>query len=139
MPAAFANPSLGNENQAAPPPPAQFAADDADDSHTHVVADGDSLEKIAALYLSDPQRGKEIYELNRDVLSDPNLLPIGAELKIPDRASRTSWNRQSCRPGFQGDATIRQASNGDLVPVRSLPEVNVIPPHAQLTRPIAAD
>lgn len=128
-------------NRPESPPPTQIASEELDDSHTHTVADGDSLEKLAALYLSDPQRSKEIFELNRDVLSDPNLLPIGIALKIPDRASRTAYDRQSRRPGYEGDITVRQAANGNMVPIRALPEMNsaIMPPHAQLSRPIAAD
>jgi hypothetical protein len=121
-------------------PPPQFA-EEADDGRTHIVADGDSLEKLASLYLNDPQRGKEIYELNRGILSDPNLLPIGAELKIPDRTSPVAWARQSRLPGYQGDAAVREAATGDLVPARSMSSASYSgpPPRAQLTRPIEAD
>jgi nucleoid-associated protein YgaU len=51
----------------------------------HTVVDGDSLEKLAARYLRDAKRSGEIYALNRDVLASPELLPIGAELKLPRR------------------------------------------------------
>jgi len=135
IPAAYTNTAFAESGPQ--PLPSPLATNDSDDSQTHVVADGDSLEKLAALYLSDPHRGKEIFELNRDILSDPNLLPIGAELKIPDRVSRASTVRQSRRPGFQGDANVREAAMGDLVPVRSLP--TAAPPQAQLTPPVAAD
>jgi nucleoid-associated protein YgaU len=53
---------------------------------THIIVDGDSLPKLARRYLNDPERGAEIFELNRGVLSSPELLPIGAELKIPSAA-----------------------------------------------------
>ena len=49
--------------------------------------DGDSLAKLAGRYLDDPRRSEEIFTLNRGVLSDPELLPIGAELKIPPRTA----------------------------------------------------
>jgi hypothetical protein len=121
--------------------PSPQLAEEADDARTHIVADGDSLEKLASLYLNDPQRGKEIYELNRGILSDPNLLPIGAELKIPDRTSPVAWARQSRLPGYQGDAAVREAATGDLIPARSMSSASYSgpPPHAQLTRPIEAD
>ena len=121
--------------------PSPQASEEADEARTHIVADGDSLEKLASLYLNDPQRGKEIYELNRGLLSDPNLLPIGAELKIPERAGPTAWSRQSRLPGYQGDTAVREAATGDLVPIRSMPSAvgSPPPPHAQLTRPIEAD
>jgi nucleoid-associated protein YgaU len=139
-PASFTN-SASEENEFAPPPP-QPVAGDSDDSQTHIVTDGDSLEKLAALYLNDPHRGNEIFELNRGILSDPNLLPIGAELKIPDRVASTMPIRQSQRPGYQGDSGVREAAMGDLIPVRSVPAANAAasaPPQAQLARPIAAD
>jgi nucleoid-associated protein YgaU len=52
---------------------------------THKVVDGDTLPALAARYLGSAKRAGEIYESNRDVLSDPRLLPIGVELKIPKR------------------------------------------------------
>ena len=51
--------------------------------HTHRVIDGDTLPSLAQRYLGSPTRAREIFDANRDVLSDPELLPIGAELKIP--------------------------------------------------------
>ena len=68
----------------APPWPETFD-DDQDAPRKHVVVDGDSLSRLAARYLGDPHRVAEIYELNRGVLTNPDLLPIGAELTIPAR------------------------------------------------------
>jgi nucleoid-associated protein YgaU len=53
----------------------------------HRIADGDSLELLALRYLGDKARANEIAALNRDVLSDPSLLPIGRELTIPGEES----------------------------------------------------
>ena len=64
-------------------PPPWPAPEETAESRTHIVVDGDSLERLASRYLSDPKRSREIYELNRETLSSPDLLPIGAELKIP--------------------------------------------------------
>jgi nucleoid-associated protein YgaU len=52
---------------------------------THTVVDGDTLAALAERYLGSPDRAKEIFEANHNVLSDPDLLPIGAELKLPPR------------------------------------------------------
>jgi nucleoid-associated protein YgaU len=52
---------------------------------TRKVVDGDTLEGLAELYLGSPQRAAELWDMNREVLGNPRLLPIGAELKIPPR------------------------------------------------------
>jgi len=49
----------------------------------HKVRDGDTLSYIAEKYLGRSDRYLDVFEFNRDVLSDPDVLPIGAELKIP--------------------------------------------------------
>jgi nucleoid-associated protein YgaU len=51
----------------------------------HKVVDGDTLELLAEHYLGFSARATEIFETNRGVLSDPEILPIGVELKIPLR------------------------------------------------------
>lgn len=52
---------------------------------THRVADGDTLAGIADRKLGDGSRAGEIFEMNRDVLARPEVLPIGVELKLPRR------------------------------------------------------
>ena len=52
---------------------------------TYVIHNGDSLERIAARYLGDESRALEIFDLNREVLANPYLLPLGAELTLPAR------------------------------------------------------
>lgn len=49
----------------------------------HRVVDGDSLALLAERFLGSAARANEIFACNRDVLSDPELLPIGARLRIP--------------------------------------------------------
>ena len=51
----------------------------------HRIVDGDTLERLALRYLGDGLRAEEIYELNRDRLRDPNILPVGRRLRIPQR------------------------------------------------------
>jgi nucleoid-associated protein YgaU len=41
------------------------------------------LEKLAQRYLGDEGRALELFDLNREQLANPHLLPIGAELRIP--------------------------------------------------------
>ena len=49
----------------------------------HEVRNGDTLEKLAERYLGDAGRALELFDLNRERLTNPHLLPIGAELIIP--------------------------------------------------------
>lgn len=49
----------------------------------HIVQNGDTLEKLAKRYLGDAGRALELFDLNRQQLTNPHLLPIGAELRIP--------------------------------------------------------
>ena len=54
----------------------------------HIVENSDTLEKLAKRYLGDESRALEIFDLNRDVLDNPHLLPINAQLRIPKNAQR---------------------------------------------------
>ena len=107
---------------AAPPVPAgppPWPMAEPEPPRSHVIVDGDSLAKLAGRYLDDPRRSEEIFTLNRGVLSDPELLPIGVELKIPPRAVPSaeslaaSWSQVV-------DSLGRHTRP---VPVRSLPHI----------------
>ena len=50
---------------------------------TYTVQPGDTLSKIAKEYLGDPNAYQEIFNANRDQLSDPNKIKPGQVLKIP--------------------------------------------------------
>ena len=56
------------------------AADAGGGGHTYTVEAGDNLSKIGAKYGIS---WNAIYEANRDVISDPDLIHPGQELKIP--------------------------------------------------------
>ena len=51
----------------------------------HVVYEGETLIRIAGYWevYGDRSRWPEIYEANRDVISDPNVVPTGTVLRIP--------------------------------------------------------
>ncbi|CAK8989632.1 LysM domain-containing protein [Durusdinium trenchii] len=49
----------------------------------HKIIDGDTLRSLAKRYLGEESRYLEIFEANREQLSSPEVLPIGAELLIP--------------------------------------------------------
>jgi hypothetical protein len=67
---------LGGQRQAAPPPPPPL--------RVHVVQPGDTLRNIAARFLGDSRRWREIFQLNRDTIDDPNVIRPGMELQIPN-------------------------------------------------------
>ena len=89
-PASFGQPNDPRTGRASFAAGSMDSTDDFAELRTHIIVDGDSLSKLAGRYLDDPQLGEAIFQLNRDVLLDPDLLPIGTELKIPERRMASS-------------------------------------------------
>ena len=52
-------------------------------ARTYTVQAGDCLWNIAARQLGDGRRWNEIYQLNQDILSDPNRIYVGQVLDLP--------------------------------------------------------
>lgn len=50
---------------------------------TYVVVNGDSLSKIAKREYGDASKWRRIYEANKDLIKDPDLIYPGQELKVP--------------------------------------------------------
>ena len=50
---------------------------------TYVVVNGDSLSKIAKREYGDANKWRTIYEANKDLIKDPDLIYPGQELKVP--------------------------------------------------------
>lgn len=50
----------------------------------HVVAEGENLNNISMKYYDTPNRWKDIYEANQDVISDIDHLKAGVSLAIPE-------------------------------------------------------
>ncbi len=115
------------------PPPWPTAEEES--VRSHVIVDGDSLAKLAGRYLDDPRRSEEIFALNRGLLSDPELLPIGAELKIPPRGDTGGIGSSMPQSRTIGAASIHSAEHTGLVPVRLLPGASGTMPRAQLLPP----
>ena len=55
---------------------------------TYTVKSGDTLSKIAKEMLGDANAYTEIFNANRDVLSDPDKIKPGQVLKIPSHAHK---------------------------------------------------
>jgi nucleoid-associated protein YgaU len=73
-------PADGREPRDAAGAAAKSAAQEAG---TYVVESGDTLIKIARKLFNDPNRWREIYDLNRDNLRSPDDVPAGMTLKVP--------------------------------------------------------
>ena len=59
-----------------------FGSEKASENREYVVVKGDSLSKIGQKY---GVAWKDIYELNKDIIKDPDLIHPGWKLKIPGK------------------------------------------------------
>lgn len=79
-----------------PPPESEVPA------RQHRVVDGDSLPNLAEKYLGAGDRWRELLDANRRLLSNPDVLPIGALLNIPSPSREIPGASGAIRrPGFQ--------------------------------------
>jgi len=53
------------------------------EAKTYVVKSGDTLSKISKEVYGDSKKYMEIFNANKDKLSDPDKISVGQELKIP--------------------------------------------------------
>lgn len=53
---------------------------------TYTMAEGDTLSRIAARFLGSAGRWRDLYELNRDVIDDPDAVPAGTTIRLPASA-----------------------------------------------------
>lgn len=51
----------------------------------YTVQSGDSLSKISKKYLENANRYNDIFNLNKDILTNPDLIKPGQRLKIPNK------------------------------------------------------
>lgn len=67
----------------------EIAADITVESTEHygfyTVKPGDSLSVIAKWHLGNPMKYMDIFNLNTDILDDPNRIGVGQKLKLPNR------------------------------------------------------
>ena len=77
----FSNVQSGGSSTApsAPTAPAPVAP------RTYTVVAGDNLSKIAKRFYGDANQWKRIFEANRDIIKNPDLIHPGQTLKIPDQ------------------------------------------------------
>ena len=75
----FSNVRAGGSSTA----PAADPAPATGTSRTYVVVSGDSLSKIAKREYGDAQKWHQIYEANRDIIKNPDLIYPGQNLRLP--------------------------------------------------------
>lgn len=78
----FAKASSEAEEKAKAAPTLAEAAG-ADTIEWHVVRKGDTLSRLAKRYYGKAGQYMKIFDANKDILSDPNLIKIGQKLRIP--------------------------------------------------------
>jgi nucleoid-associated protein YgaU len=89
----FSNVQSGASSTAPPAPKADFsnvqsgvASTAPSAAQTYTVNKGDTLSKIAKEFYGSANRWHEIYDANRDQISNPDLIKPGQVLKIPTGA-----------------------------------------------------
>jgi nucleoid-associated protein YgaU len=79
----FSSVQSGGSSTAAPPAQTDpVAASGA--GRTYTVVKGDSLSKIAKREYGDPNKWRTLYEANRDLVKDPDLIYPGQLLSVPE-------------------------------------------------------
>lgn len=66
------------------PAPAGAAAANAATDRMYTVQGGDSLSKIAKKFYGDANSWKRIFEANKDIVKNPDLIQPGWKLRIPE-------------------------------------------------------
>jgi len=51
----------------------------------YTVQAGDTLSKVAKAHLGDAKRYMEIFNINKDVLKNPDLIKVGQSIQIPPK------------------------------------------------------
>jgi len=80
----FSNVKSGGSSTAPSPPPQVGSAPAAPAPRTYTVVAGDSLSKIAKKFYGDANDWKRIFEANKDLIKNPDLIRPGQKLKIPE-------------------------------------------------------
>jgi nucleoid-associated protein YgaU len=75
----FSNVTSGGSSTAPGPQPTSTIGS----GKTYVVVEGDSLSKIARREYGDANKWPTIYEANKDLINDPDLIFPGQKLKVP--------------------------------------------------------
>ena len=75
---------IGGSSSTAPSPQGGRDGKQESEARTYVVQKGDSLSKIARKFYGNANAWNRIFEANRDVVRDPDLIQPGWKLRIPE-------------------------------------------------------
>lgn len=105
-----------------PPAPPAPPASSKPDTRSYTVQKGDSLSKIAKRELGSANRWREIFELNKDAIQDPNRIFPGQVLKLPkEEAQAPKPDKPEPKPKPEGSGPVlKLGARGG--PVRKLQE-----------------
>ena len=53
----------------------------------YTVAAGDTLGKIARRFYGDAKKYVQIYEANRDTITDPDVIKVGQKIRLPTKSA----------------------------------------------------
>lgn len=100
-------------------PPAQGTATE---GKPYVVKNGDTLSRIAQAELGDPNRWREIYELNKQLIGmNPNLILPGQKIQLPGAKPAQPAQPVPAKPPVQGEQpTISDEQLAALVKEKGL-------------------
>lgn len=73
----FSDVTSGSSSTAPAPVPAPAP-------RTYTVVKGDTLSRIAKQFYGDANQWRKIYEANRDVIKNPDLIKPGQVFKVPE-------------------------------------------------------
>lgn len=79
----FSDVETGSSSTAASPPGAQTEKA-SETARIYVVQGGDSLSKISKKFYGNANSWKRIFEANKDVVKNPDLIQPGWKLRIPE-------------------------------------------------------
>ena len=79
----FSDVESGSSSTAASPSSAP-AGKASDAARIYVVQGGDSLSKISKKFYGDANSWKRIFEANKDIVKNPDLIQPGWKLRIPE-------------------------------------------------------
>ncbi|MEO8232633.1 MAG: LysM peptidoglycan-binding domain-containing protein [Ignavibacteriota bacterium] len=63
---------------------ADFKVLNTDYYHIHTVESGENLSKISKHYFKDANKYMNIFNVNKDQLTNPDMIKVGQKLKIPN-------------------------------------------------------